>query len=70
MEFLQLENNNSSRLVSTSMYHVVFYSDISNCNRRVLASLDIVEPIKLKELGKQIGITCCGDEKQVINELK
>jgi len=32
--------------------------------------VNVVELIKLWKLGKQIGITCCGDEQEVVKELK
>jgi len=43
---------------------------IVNCNIRLWNSVDIIEPIKLWEIGKQIGITCGGDEEKVIRELE
>jgi len=46
----------------------IFYGDINNCNSCFRDSESMVEPSKLWEIGKQIGIICRGDEDEVAAE--
>jgi len=42
--------------------------DIYNYNSRLSESVNVVEPSRLWELGKQVGLKCLGDEEQVVKE--
>jgi len=58
-----LQASIAPKLALNSISLSIFDGDIVNCNRRFWNFVNIVEPIKLWELGKHIGITCCGDEE-------
>jgi len=42
--------------------------DISNCNIRLRTSRNLDKSPKLWESGKRFGLSCRGDEEEVINE--
>jgi len=42
--------------------------DFINCNSRLCEPGNLVEPPKLWEIGKQVGLICRGDEEEVVKE--
>lgn len=44
--------------------------NIVNCNNRLWNVENTNEPTKLWELGKQLWMSCCGDEDEVIKEFE
>ena len=42
--------------------------DINNCNIRWRPNRNLKEPSNLKGIGKQAGLTCHGNEKEVVKE--
>ncbi|KAL9326970.1 hypothetical protein ACSQ67_007615 [Phaseolus vulgaris] len=56
-------------LVLNSISNSFSEDGINNCNKRFWNSIDIDRPVKLWELGKQIGISCEANEVEAINEM-
>jgi len=66
---IQNETICESRLVLNSISNSFSEDGINNCNKRFWNSIDIDRPVKLWELGKQIGISCEANEVEAINEM-
>jgi len=66
---MQNETICESRLVLNSISNSFSEDGINNCNKRFWTSFDIDRPVKLWELGKQIGISCEANEVEAINEM-
>ena len=58
-----------SELFRTGMPSVsVSDVDINLCNSRIRAKVDLAEPASVWAIGKQIAISCCEEEEEVVKE--
>ena len=58
-----------SEIIRTGMPSVSISDlDINLCNSRICATVDLAEPASVWAIGKQIGISCCEEEEEVVKE--
>lgn len=63
---LHFGNKSSSRLSINS--NTIFDGDIFKCNSRLRKGGNIDESLEVWELSKQLGMSCSGDNEEVVKE--